>query len=76
ASQANTFQRDGKNFEINMFGVVVDLDTECNGQPCIYAEREPEFSYNFKSPEAIFDDSPSWQDYDDDYYCLAGEEPV
>ncbi|KAK3839879.1 MAG: hypothetical protein J3R72DRAFT_447336 [Linnemannia gamsii] len=77
ASQANTFQIDGKKFQINMFGVVVDLDTECDGQPCNYPERKllfTGFSNNDLSLEAIFDDSPPWDDFDN--FCYRGGEPI
>jgi len=88
-SPSDWFRREGKHPFISGFGSdFVDLETDCDGRPCNYdaifkrydeivaARTAIGFTADLNRPEFIFDNSPSWQDYDDDLYCLAGEKPA
>ncbi|KAK3827335.1 MAG: hypothetical protein J3R72DRAFT_457222 [Linnemannia gamsii] len=88
-SPSDWFRREGKHPLIQGFGYnFVDLDLDCNGRPCNYdvlfrnyddivaARTAIGFTVDLNRPEFIFDNTPSWQDYDDEYYCLPGDRHV
>ena len=75
-SHAKTFREKwiewGKKPHINLFGEFVDLDTECNGKPCIFPEEivpyddeesNRRFCESDTSPEYIFSDLPDMDDF-------------
>ncbi|KAK5823064.1 hypothetical protein F5H01DRAFT_129325 [Linnemannia elongata] len=86
-SPSDWFRREGKHPYVQRYGEFVDLDRDCDEGPCNYdvlfrsydddiTDRATGITVDLNRPEFIFDNTPSWQDYDDDYYCLAGEKPA